>query len=642
MNPTLNDQTERERFAKQLDRNFSVIAAAGTGKTTAITERIVEIARKKPEWLPRLAVVTFTNRAADEMQQRARQRIFESRLSLGALTAFNRAFFGTIHSFCTKLLAAHGHHLGLPSRLELISDDEELWNDFVQRTDSVGDTLSPENREAVLRHVQLRDLMELGRNSPLPLWARPLETDCAPNLNLAALRNYSARAGATRIEALKQALGEWEEQYNSCADFVPLIECVAEGRFREQWQEAFCQFNQWLSCCALNIAAEVQAKYRQFRAERGVVTFDDQIALTLELTNLPQVISRIRAKDHIVILDEAQDTDPQQFSILTEITRPPNATGRWIDNLRAPPRPGRFSMVGDFQQSIYKDRADLRQYQRVHQALIRSDAGEQLKFSVTFRLDQKQIDFVNDCFSDILNDEGQVGFIELNPRPERLPGQVVRLEIAPAQRNRDAGELENARDEAAELAAWLARAGCRRLRARSWEQVAILCPRKKWFRPIAEALRRVDIDSQIQSETDVKADSPTHAWFTALMTIATQPRCAFEIVGVLREVFGISDHDLAVFADGSSDGFQIQRPTGNDGGAVSTTLDLLARLHAEVADQPLFAAVERVVENVELRARLRTLPAEDFENLDGELDEGSGRCRSKWRDTGGVCRIAAR
>jgi ATP-dependent helicase/nuclease subunit A len=123
------DQSQRDRFATELDKNFSVIAAAGAGKTTAITDRIVQIAedpRRARDWFPRLVVVTFTNRAADEMQQRARQRIFESNVSPDVLAAFNRAFFGTIHSFCMKLLGAHGHHLGLPARLELITDDAPI------------------------------------------------------------------------------------------------------------------------------------------------------------------------------------------------------------------------------------------------------------------------------------------------------------------------------------------------------------------------------------------------------------------------------------------------------------------------------------------------------------------------------------
>ena len=617
------DQAQRERFARELDTNFSVIAAAGAGKTTAITDRIVEIAQNSDrarEWFPRLAVVTFTNRAADEMQQRARQRIFEQNVSPTVLASFNRAFFGTIHSFCMKLLAAHGHHLGLPTRLELITDDEDLWNDFVQQTQSVGHSLSAQNRKTLLRHVQLRDLMELGRRGRLPLWLEQREVDCPQAINLSPLLNHPARMNATRIQSAQTALREWERKFKDGADFLPLIECTTEGRFAEKWEEAFREFNEWVSCCALSVAAEVQTSYRQFRTDRGVVTFDDQIALALELTRNPDAVSRIRAKDYLVILDEAQDTDPQQFEILLEITRSPEAKGRWLENRESGPRPGRFCMVGDFQQSIYGDRADLKQYQRIHDALVTSDAGESLKFSVTFRLDQRQLDFVNGSFRDILNGvDGQIEFIELNPRPTALPGQVVRLDVTAPNIEAKLSDPKKAKLEAPQVARWIEQTGCDNLRARSWERVAILCPRKKWFAPIAEALRDVGIESQIQSETDVQGDSPGHAWFTALLTIMTQPRSGFEIVGVLREVFGISDHDLALFSDGHGDRFQIETESGGSD-AVAKTIDLLSRVHAEIADKPLFTAVQRIVTATFLRERLRTLPAEDFDGLDAELD----------------------
>jgi ATP-dependent helicase/nuclease subunit A len=620
MKTLLADQRERERFTTELDRNFSVIAAAGTGKTTAITKRILEIAQKRSEWLPRLVVVTFTNRAADEMQQRTRQRIFEAGVPLHVLAAFNRAFFGTIHSFCTKLLTAHGYRLGLPSGLNLISDDDELWTDFVQRTDSVGDSLSAENRRKLLRHVQLRDLMELGRSGKLPLVFEQGNVDCPDTINIAGVLNYPEPG--SRIEADKQALKRWKEQLESGSDFVPLVEWKSDSKnFADRRQDALRDFNEWLSCCALKVSAEVQAKYRQFRGEHGVVTFDDQIAFALQLTRNADAIARIRAKDYIVILDEAQDTDPQQFEILLEITRPAKARGRWIDDPKQqPPRAGRFCMVGDFQQSIYCDRADLKQYRRVHDALISGVTGESLKFSVTFRLDQKQVEFVNNCFREILNDrQGQVGLIELEPRPERFPGQVVRLDITLGSVRPDSHDREKARAEATQLANWIKDAGLKNLRAASWEQVAILCPRKNWFPAIADALRRVGIDSQIQSETDVKADSPTHAWFTALLTVMTRPRCAFEIVGILREVFGISDHDLATFCDGYSDRFQIERETGRSG-VVASALDLLARIHGKILDKPLFNAAQTIIDSTQLRARLQTLPLEDFENLDRELD----------------------
>ena len=49
------DQEARRRFASELNQNFSVIASAGSGKTRAITDRIVEIAQDRQraaEWLP--------------------------------------------------------------------------------------------------------------------------------------------------------------------------------------------------------------------------------------------------------------------------------------------------------------------------------------------------------------------------------------------------------------------------------------------------------------------------------------------------------------------------------------------------------------------------------------------------------------
>ena len=140
MTTRIADAEARERFAGELDRNFSVIASAGSGKTRAISDRIVRIAKDRHarDWLPQLVVATYTNRAADEMQQRTRQQILEAGLPLDVVEAFNRAFFGTIHSFCVKLLASYGHHLGLPQNLELVTDDDDLWNEFVQQQTTIG------------------------------------------------------------------------------------------------------------------------------------------------------------------------------------------------------------------------------------------------------------------------------------------------------------------------------------------------------------------------------------------------------------------------------------------------------------------------------------------------------------------------
>ena len=182
------------------------------------------------------------------------------------------------------------------------------------------------------------------------------------------------------------------------------------------------------------MAAEVQRDYRDFRLERGVVTYADQIALADELLQHPAAGRRVREQNFRVILDEAQDTDPAQFSVLLEIARPPDASGYWLETKNAPPRPGHFCMVGDFQQSIFGDRADLNNYKKVHEALVANGTTDELIFSVTFRLDQTQVDFINATFRDVLNEEsGQVRFVELQPRPDVLPGQVIRVPLARPQ-----------------------------------------------------------------------------------------------------------------------------------------------------------------------------------------------------------------
>ena len=621
----LVDEKVRQRFACDLSRNFSVVASAGSGKTRAITDRVVEIARTRQalEWLPQLVVVTYTNRAADEMQQRARQQILEDvTLSKNpeVIEAFNRAFFGTIHSFCMKLLAAHGHHLGLPQNLDLITDHTDLWSQFVQQYTTVGRSLSSENRLLLLRHVQARQLMELARNADVDL--QPTERDCpCPEISLTKIYKAAEKA-RTNISRAKAELKLWEKRWRETDEFAPWPPCATTSReFVQLWREAFRPLRGWMNACALCVAAEVQHDYREFRLERGLVTYADQVALAGELMRLPDVARRIREKTYRVILDEAQDTDPQQFFVLLEIARPPEANGAWLENPSSSsgPRPGHFCMVGDFQQSIYRDPADLARYRELHELLVAMGAAEELKFSVTFRLDTAQLDFVNATFGEILNNQdGQVEFVELNPRPEVLAGQVVRFDFA-CDVDPALPELQREILEARELAAWLRDTGLENLRAESWRDVAILCPRKAWLRPLRDALVDIHLPVEVHSETDREGESPAYAWPTALLKIMADPNASYEIVGVLREIFGLSDDDLHRFSQGYGARFQISERTRGRS-SVADTLNRLVRIREAIAQQPLFSAVQDIVRATQLRERMLSLPEEEFGDLGSELD----------------------
>jgi ATP-dependent exoDNAse (exonuclease V) beta subunit len=623
---SLVDGNARQCFACELNRNFSVVASAGSGKTRVITNRVVEIARSSLalEWLPQLVVVTYTNRAADEMQQRARQQILEDpKLSRKpeVIDAFNRAFFGTIHSFCMKLLATHGHHLGLPQTLELITDDGDLWNQFVQQYVTVGRSLTEETRRLLLRHVQARQLMELAHNTEIDLIAVGTQTPY-PDADFANVYAASEKP-SSNIRKAKAELERWEKRWRDTDEFAPWPPCATTSKeFVRTWRDAFRPLRDWVNARALCVAAEVQRDYRQFRLERGLVRYADQISLAGELTRIPEVVRRIRENNYRVILDEAQDTDPQQFFMLLEVSRTAEATGIWMEDPAglAGPRPGHFCMVGDFQQSIYRDPADLAHYRELHEVLVATGAAQELKFSVTFRLDTAQLDFVNATFGEILNDQdGQVAFVELNPRPDVLPGQVIRFDF---DCNVDLSSPENQRAllEARELAAWLRDVGPEKLRAESWRQVAILCPRKAWLRTLRDALTNADLPVEVHSESDKKGENPAYAWLTALVTIMADPNASYEVVGVLREIFGLSDDDLHRFSGAHTARFQIREHTSGNS-VVAKTLNTLSRIREAIIQQPLFSAVDEIVRCTQLRERLRSLPEEEFAELSSELDE---------------------
>lgn len=630
------DQSQRTRFATEIDRNFSVVASAGSGKTYAITERILAIAASEHacEWLPQLVVVTFTNRAADEMQQRARQRLLESGASLEVTEAFNRAFFGTIHSFCLKLLRAHGHRLGLPVDPELIIDDTTLWREFVQQTTTIGESLDDNSRRLLFRFVSAASVMELGRRAGLANHKAAVPGECE-SVELDELLALVPQRSNARENVLRsqRAAREWQRVFNETGEFAPLPEMFGSAAdLREAWARAFGPLRLWVQRAARCVGCDVARAFRDFRLQRGILTYDDQITLARRLFEDPETARRIQEKNYRVILDEAQDTDPEQFVVLLNVAGAPRTVGEggadfpsarreevgsWPSGCTAP-RPGHFCMVGDFQQSIYGQRADLHFYRKVHDALILGGSGGALTFSVTFRLDAAAIDFVNAIFPRVFQpNDGQVEYQPLEPRADILPGQVIRLLLPNAEFENDAAK---ARHEADFLARWINSVGLESLRASVWSDVAILCPRKSWFPAIKAALRRTGLEAQLQSEREMRGDHPAMAWFTALIVVMAEPRNAFELVGVLREIFGVSDHDLAIYTERNSSRLNVVEPPRGRNSA-ARALRVLHQLHQKIGGESLLTQVEEIVAATKLRARLLSLPAEEYEGLGALLDE---------------------
>lgn len=93
-----------------------VVAGAGSGKTRVITYRIAWLIDEKGIEPWRIAAVTFTNKAADEMRERA----------LDLVGGNARVFVGTFHRFCVRLLRRYGDRVGLRSDFAIVDAPDQL------------------------------------------------------------------------------------------------------------------------------------------------------------------------------------------------------------------------------------------------------------------------------------------------------------------------------------------------------------------------------------------------------------------------------------------------------------------------------------------------------------------------------------
>lgn len=574
------DFAARERFRREWDRNFAVSANAGSGKTTAISERLaaIALAPEGADILRKTAVVTYTRKAASQIGQRARQVLLkqlarEPGAGLAALDHLERAFFGTIHSFCLKLAQTYGQTAGINLNPTLVAEnDDALWEEFLEGDAMQFEALPAPALAAFLRHVPLEDVFALARSLDTPsaraLRARPPGMPAQPAA--AAFEEILALArkgsGAENIARSQRRAQAWQAAWARGAGFLPLFEPSGTGKALVALAQAWmAPLKRWLADAAAVLAAELAGRYRAWRFERGVQTYADQIDAALAVLRDDVLLDRIRREGWRIVLDEAQDTDPQQFAVLVEISRPVGAErGTWpvSGGGTAPgPRPGHFCLVGDGQQAIYGSRADIGNFTRHVEAFRRGDGGERLEFQVTFRTPQAVVARLNETLPAAFGPEPahnhglppaegapapflQVPYMPLLPGPANERGAVARLPLAlPAVAPVGvAGWMEA---EARQIADRLVAHGPSGVGAMNWGEIAVLAPRNDWLLAARKAFEAAGLKVALQTRRSRNGDHPIHAWLAGLLAVCHDPEDTFEWTGVLREVFGVSDGLLA-------------------------------------------------------------------------------------------------
>ena len=126
------DFTEEQKDAiYKKGSNILVAAAAGSGKTAVLVERIIQKILKDGVDIDKLLVVTFTNAAASEMRERVLEAIYKkldeepNNLNLQRqINLINRANISTIHSFCLDVIKNHFFEIDISPNFRIGAEEE--------------------------------------------------------------------------------------------------------------------------------------------------------------------------------------------------------------------------------------------------------------------------------------------------------------------------------------------------------------------------------------------------------------------------------------------------------------------------------------------------------------------------------------
>ncbi|HEY8167572.1 MAG TPA: ATP-dependent DNA helicase [Candidatus Limnocylindrales bacterium] len=248
------------------DRPLLVLAGPGTGKTHVVTRRIAWLIATKRARPEEILALTFTERAADEMQAR-----------VDLLVPYGQAGTAimTFHAFGDRLVRDHALELGLPGE------------------------------PRVLGHAEASVLLG-GAIDRLPL------------------AHYRPLADPTRhVSALVDLFGRAKDEGAMPADFRRLADAVEPHRSdRRRGADDDVVAAATERAARLRELAAAYEAYQALLIEAGAVDHGDQLAMAVRLLrDHPSIRVAVRGRYRYVLVDEFQDTNPCQLDLLELLAR---------------------------------------------------------------------------------------------------------------------------------------------------------------------------------------------------------------------------------------------------------------------------------------------------------------------------------
>jgi DNA helicase-2/ATP-dependent DNA helicase PcrA len=245
-----------------------IIAGAGTGKTTVVTKRIAWLIDQKLAEPNEILALTFTDKAANEMEERVDRLLPMGYLDLS---------ISTFHSFCEKVLREHGIHIGIPSDFKLYTE-VDCWLLMRRNIDRFTlDYFKPRGSPTKF----LRQLLQH--------FSRAKDEGITPEKYLVAVEELVASKSGGAPEAFASMADE---------DKLEL----------QKWQEL----------------SSAYAMYEKLLSEQHAIDFGGLLLLTLELFKTrPNVLEEYKKRFKYIIVDEFQDTNSIQNELVKILVHEP-------------------------------------------------------------------------------------------------------------------------------------------------------------------------------------------------------------------------------------------------------------------------------------------------------------------------------
>lgn len=458
MTKVIVDQTARDKIKHDLQTNFLVEAGAGSGKTTSLVDRMVNLIYTGTSKIEHIVAITFTRKAADELKVRFQSALetawkneadeeIRARLS-EALQNIERCYLGTVHSFCARLLRERPIEANLDLDFKELEESadldllEEAWSYYLQNLqenqphelesmDDLGipvDDLFQILREMkeypdvewVTEEIEKPDLKAAFHSFMILVQeAKRVIPDSEPDKGYDSLQKAVVTAiqkarfinpkkekdlisvFALFDKKLKPTLNRWESKEDA-KYYEEKISTSFEMNVKplmEAWKE-YC--HPYVTRFLLGAIEE----YMRLKKERSLLNFQDLLIGAASLLKYNQEVREyFQERYRFLLVDEFQDTDPIQAEIMFYLTGENTSETVWTS---CRPRAGSLFVVGDPKQAIYRfRRADIDTYNRVKE-LIEAHGGEVLQLTMNFRTLDSITKQLNTVFSRYLPEEETV------------------------------------------------------------------------------------------------------------------------------------------------------------------------------------------------------------------------------------------